>query len=263
MPRSEKLFDMVRDVTEGRYIKESSNEWNNLETDIVALKQRLMDKIDKADPKFDAVFNAFEALLASVTTANRTEGEGEVEDLSPGLEDAPIMDAPPVEGGEGDAANAEGAGGPIPVEDEEEDENPDEKTFESILSEKDDKDKKDEWKDERTHDDAVKGIVRDTWKELFADGKFKGDKEPTREEVMAEVEFQTKHGLDHRQDASAVKYDAYKKVMKKVKNIQKKLDAESNETPEEEDADAKGKFEAPSSFIGMKEYKDRLAKVKK
>lgn len=107
-----------------------------------------------------------------------------------------------------------------------------------------DKKKDEEWADARTHEEAVKQIVKDSWKELFVDSKFKNDTQPTRDEVMSEIEFQSKHGLDHRPDASAVRYDAYKKVMKKVKNIQKKLDAESEETPEEEDEEAKKQFEA-------------------
>ncbi len=232
------LFDKMKAITEGRVIKESSNEWNSLELDLVALKQRLMDKIDKADPKYDEVFAGFEALLASVTSANRAQNEAPpapIEDLSPGL-DAPV----------GDAANAEGGSGPIPVEDEEEEEEaPTEDTLESVLSEKDDKKKEEEWADSRSHDEAVKQIVKDSWKEIYVDGKFKGDAEPSRDDVMKEVEFQSKHGLDHRQDASAIRYDAYKKLMKKVKNITKKLDAESDETPEEDDAEAK-------TFLGMK-----------
>jgi uncharacterized protein (UPF0335 family) len=119
--------------------------------------------------------------------------------------------------------------------------------IESILTEKDDKKKKDdEWSDDRSHEEAVRQIVRDAWKEIYADNKFKGEGEPTRDDVMSEVEFQSKHGLEHRPDASAIRYDAFKKVMKKVKNIVKKLDAESNETPEEEDETAKAGFEKPS-----------------
>lgn len=124
---------------------------------------------------------------------------------------------------------------------------------ENLLNEKeDDKKDKEEWSDSRSHEEAVRQIVRDSWKEIYADNAFKGGAEPTRDDVMKEVEFQSKHGLEHRQDASAIRYDAFKKVMKKVKNVVKKLDAESNETPEEEDETAKAGFDAPKEFVGMK-----------
>ena len=151
----DKLFDMMNRVTKGTYVNESANEWNSIELELVALKQRLMDKIDKADPKYDEVFNAFESLLASVTTANRSQEEAPVAEAAADTDaQIPNPDNPeaakPMEDGAGQGSDM---------------------TLESVLLEKDDK--KEEWADGRSHEEAVKQIVKDSMKELVTDLKFR------------------------------------------------------------------------------------------
>lgn len=106
---------------------------------------------------------------------------------------------------------------------------------ENQIVESDDEKKKkgSEWKDERSHDAVVSELVKDVFTNL-------GDKND-RASVMAEVEFCTKHGLDGRSDASAIRYEVFKKVMRKIKNAAKK--AEEPEQPEVEDEEAKQTFE--------------------
>lgn len=212
----DKMFDLMKKVTEGTYQEEVTGKKTLDET----FKEAVLEAKSSGATR-EAILSSFEKVLDESDVSNAPDDTVKEE----------------AEGNYGDASS----NGSAPTED----------TLESVLHEEK-KEKKEEWKDERSHDEAVKQIVRDTMKELHTDGVFKGEKEPTREEIMAEVEFQSKHGLDHRQDASAIRYDAFKKVMKRIKNIVKKLDAESEETPEEEDAEAKSHYETPSTFIGMK-----------
>lgn len=232
MPRNDKLYDIMKQVTEGTYVGE--NEGPTFE-----MRQAAVQNL------FSSIENFYLQMRKSDTNFIPGDVEGIVMDA---IEEAVIRFNDEYSGT--DPNNPVNIDAPV----EEADMGaPTQDTLESVLSEKDDKKKDEEWSDDRSHDDAVKQIVRDAWKEILVDGKFKTEATPTRDEVMKEVEFQSKHGLEHRPDASAVRYDAYKKLMKKVKNIEKKLDAESSETPEEEDVEAKTSFEQqPKEFLGLK-----------
>jgi hypothetical protein len=243
MLQSSNLFDKFKAVTEGTYeeAKEASivprGVWNFIDKSYSSIGEKIFEGQwleTTLNKNFSYTIDESASLSKQIREKYGKEEEKEVKEGEAGPENA-------------------GEGGPM------------EDTLESVLSEKDDKkdDKKEEWKDERGHDEAVRDIVRDSWKELFVDGAFKGGNTPTREEVQSEVEFQSKHGLDHREDASAIRYDAYKKVMKKIKNIVKKLDAESNETPEEEDTAAQAAFQQPMAESKKEEFKKREEKAKK